>query len=124
MKYKTAFRLALRAIGVFLIAESMPQLVAFLGSVIQSVFASASSAIPPGFGWYLVGSAGGEVARLSIGFYLFFRGEWIVNRAIPSNRPYCHECGYELRGLPAEGACPECGTAFRLGAGSSSIEGV
>ncbi len=25
---------------------------------------------------------------------------------------YCRRCGYSLRGLPAEGNCPECGTAI------------
>lgn len=26
----------------------------------------------------------------------------------------CLECGYELKGLPAEHLCPECGRPFRL----------
>lgn len=26
----------------------------------------------------------------------------------------CRECGYDLRGLPTEGRCPECGTSVRL----------
>jgi hypothetical protein len=25
---------------------------------------------------------------------------------------FCGECGYRLQGLPSEGACPECGTAY------------
>jgi hypothetical protein len=25
-------------------------------------------------------------------------------------RPTCWNCGYDLRGLPVEGTCPECGT--------------
>jgi hypothetical protein len=26
----------------------------------------------------------------------------------------CRECGYDLRGLPTEGVCPECGTRIRV----------
>lgn len=28
--------------------------------------------------------------------------------------PRCIECGYDLRGLTAEGACPECGKQIGL----------
>jgi len=27
--------------------------------------------------------------------------------------PVCGECGYRLQGLPVEGTCPECGTAYQ-----------
>jgi rubrerythrin len=43
------------------------------------------------------------------GAYLFFGGKWVADKAIPSNRPYCHECGYELTGNVSD-RCPECGT--------------
>ncbi len=33
----------------------------------------------------------------------------IANLAIPGNRPYCDECGYDLTRAGAA-ACPECGT--------------
>jgi hypothetical protein len=49
----------------------------------------------------------------AVGLYLFFGGKWIVDKAIPSNRPYCHECGYELTAA-TQNRCPECGTPFRL----------
>jgi hypothetical protein len=45
----------------------------------------------------------------AIGLYLFFGGKWIANKAIPGNRPYCHECGYDLT-QNSSGICPECGT--------------
>ena len=53
-----------------------------------------------------------KMIQLCIGLYLFRGGDWIVNRVIPTNRPYCHECGYDLTGSGMAGECPECGTAF------------
>jgi len=29
----------------------------------------------------------------------------------PPESPKCRKCGYDLRGLAVDGACPECGTA-------------
>ena len=43
------------------------------------------------------------------GVYLFFGGRWIADKAIPGNRPYCYECGYDLSNYVGE-RCPECGT--------------
>lgn len=47
--------------------------------------------------------------KTAFGLYLLLDGRWFADRAIPSNRPYCGECGYELTGH-AQGRCPECGT--------------
>ncbi len=30
----------------------------------------------------------------------------------PRIEPHCDHCGFPLRGLPEEGVCPECGTAY------------
>ena len=110
MKYKTAFRLAVRAVGVLIVAQSLPSLVTML-VVLGLSFDDISMFVDAGR-WYLA-TAGGHVLAVVIGLYLFFRGNWIVDLAIPSNRPYCHECGYELTGLSPAGVCPECGTAYR-----------
>lgn len=121
MKYKTAFRLALRAIGILVLAQNLPWAAVGCGSV-------ALRRLLPGVGpssWFLFDLNYILIHTFGVvlGLYLFFGGRWIVNRAIPSNRPYCHECGYELTGLPTEGLCPECGTAFRR-PGANTTESV
>jgi hypothetical protein len=110
MKYKTAARLALKLLGAYLIASGIPALVN-MGIWLLSMRWSPSMSA----GWWYVGSFIGSVVQILIGLYLFFGGRWIVDYVIPSNRPYCHECAYELTGLPPEGVCPECGTPYRYG---------
>ena len=110
MKYKTAFRLAVRLVGVFLAAQWVPSFAAGLASVAQTLIFGGGLLMPDT--WILVTLIQSGLG-IAIALYLFFRGEWIVNLAVPSNRPYCHECGYELTGLPADGQCPECGTEYR-----------
>ena len=128
MRYKTAFRLGLKVIGVWIVASSLPGLVVWGLRV----------------GWLYAQGAGGlatPLTRLSfealnalhnglellLGLYLFFGAEWVVRLAIPSNRPYCPECGYDLSGLSRGQRCPECGTilpvALRDAARQAPIEG-
>ncbi|MCH7721708.1 MAG: hypothetical protein IH988_12095 [Planctomycetes bacterium] len=113
MKHKTWFRLVIKAIGVLLIGLSLPELATFFG-----LFNAMSTAKPfggTGFagrsGWmwmvYLAPYSG-SIVQLAIGVYLLFGGKWIVNLCIPSNRPYCPECGYDLSKTTSAN-CPECG---------------
>lgn len=111
MKYKTLFRLLLKFFGVWLIAHGIIEVVGDLLVFAQHVHRRS------GFGfifnnWWGLLAPAKIVVQIGIGMYLFFGGRWIVNLAIPSNRPYCHECGYELTRTDGN-ACPECGTAFR-----------
>jgi len=110
MRYKTLFRMALKFAGILLVVEA----------IATSVYIFPQLAT-----WYVAGvtSTGGlwdftfgqlllSLVKGFAGLYFFFGGKWIVNLAIPSNRPYCPECAYDLSGAASE-RCPECGTAFR-----------
>jgi hypothetical protein len=109
MKHKTWFRLVTRALGVLLVGLSLPgtvtTAVAFLTSLLEQVNPAYSNIQTFNFNWpYYVGAS----LQFLFGIYLFFGGNWIVNRCIPSNRPYCPDCGFDLS--KATGTqCPECG---------------
>ena len=46
-----------------------------------------------------------------LSLFLFFKPNIIVNLAIPSNKPYCPECGYNLSKNTGS-VCSECGIAL------------
>lgn len=108
MKYKTFFWLALRFLGILLALQAAPRLLAPLFEAMLLGARVWSTSWP-----YQVSGMMPYAIQFVIGLYLIVGGRWVVNWLIPSNRPYCPECGYELTGLPDEGHCPECGTFYR-----------
>ena len=107
MKHKTLFRLLLKVLGVYLVVDGVG---GFIEHAIWYIELPGSGA-PTDF-WMLLSQWAPAVLKAVIGTYLFFGGKWVVDLAIPSNRPYCHECGYDLTGA-AGNIRNECGTPFR-----------
>jgi hypothetical protein len=107
MKYKTLFRTGLKLLGLYF---SITGIAAIVSAVMQIVGVWYQHGNAPGLGYSFYYTAGGFL-QLGLGLYLFFDGKWIADKAIPGNRPYCHECGYDVS--HAEGrVCSECGTEF------------
>lgn len=117
MKHKTWFRLVLKAIGIFLLATGAVAVVDAVSSAVgMGLFSGSfgfggfrsSSELLQVVGYAMYSGLPGGIARLMIGAYLLFGGAKLVNLCIPSNRPYCPHCGYDLRAVSDE-LCPECG---------------
>src|SRR5687768_8992411 len=95
MKHKTLFRLLLKFLGVWLTCNGIVSLVGTLSSMVRATwFAPAGTTYSYAY-WLSLPSG---IVGCAMGMYLFFGGKWIVDMAIPSNRPYCHDCGYDLSG--------------------------
>jgi hypothetical protein len=50
------------------------------------------------------------ILALALPFMLL--GDLVRRAAQQRHDPFCIHCGYTLIGLPAEGRCPECGSAY------------
>ena len=117
MKHKTWFRLVIKVIGIFLIATGgaslLDSMFTALGeTLILRRFAASGFGLSASFEDVLsfMLSAGliEGIARIAIGAYLLLGGVKLINFCIPNNRPYCPDCGYDVREVGNE-KCPECG---------------
>lgn len=112
MKYKTLFRLLLKVLGVWLTANGIIALTGSMIQVVSFVLSDFFSSSQSGRLWWALFSPVTGLAQVGLGLYLFFGGRWIADKAIPGNRPYCHECGYDVT-CTESNCCPECGTEFK-----------
>lgn len=112
MKYKTLFRLLVRYLGLTLMLEGGISIIA--GSVYLLIV--LPEGISRGFSTmfaYPVAWLIGGIVSVGLGHHFLFSGEWLVNRIIPANHPYCPHCAYDVSGAQptnkATPTCPECG---------------
>ncbi|HRK32410.1 MAG TPA: hypothetical protein PLD59_15200 [Tepidisphaeraceae bacterium] len=111
MRYKTLFRLGLKLIGVAATITSGGGLLSSLWLVLSAYIGSSGMNFEYAWNAY-AGYIFLNTCGVLLGLYFFFGGKWVADLAIPSNRPYCHECGYDLTAATGH-ICNECGTAFR-----------
>lgn len=107
MKHKTWFRLVVKALGLYFFTYGMLSVLGTICMLLADwIFATSSY-------WHQFDTEIllNSVLQILAGAYLFFSAEWIVNLAIPSNRPYCPNCGYDLSKRVGD-HCPECGVAM------------
>ena len=113
VKYKTLFRVLQHLVGLLVFAQGVVSLAGYLRSLFYFFVTSGTGFTPP-FPtpwWTLIPIQG--LVGVALGLYLFFGGKWIADLAIPGNRPYCDECGYDLTDATGD-SCPECGTHRRM----------
>ena len=125
MKHKTWFRLVLKAIGILLLGISLPDLIdavlmfsdiAFNWSALVAGTGTRASLLTGHNMAAAIAQSLPGLAQAAFGSYLFFDGKWILNKAIPSNVPYCPDCGYDLS-KNSTGRCPECGVTLARAGG-------
>ena len=112
MKHKSWFRLVLKAIGIVLIGLGIPEILRHGTQYVRWYFMAAAGrgSVPPWMPtWFdalLVLLPG--LVQVALGLVVLLRTHWIADWIIPSNRPYCPECGYDLSMNDGE-HCTECG---------------
>ena len=118
MRYKTFTRLLIKLMGIYFLLGGVVSLVA---AVIYLVMMLGEYSSYGGLSMiaYPVSWGVSSLFSVGIGFFLLLASNWIVGLLIPSNRPYCPNCGYELTGSMRP-QCPECGVDVQgMGLGAS-----
>jgi hypothetical protein len=107
MKHKAWFRLVMKCAGLITMIIAAMMVVDKLEDVIFGLFQSNNN----WFSSYTLQSMIYYLVLLGIGYYLCFRGEWILSKAFPAGPKCCPACGYQVRGN-VSGVCSECGSVL------------
>ena len=104
------FKLIVRAIGIYLLAQAIPRLLdVFRWALDFWLYDQTGMFSTRGFVSQLV-LAGVDVG---IALYLLVRGKRLIDFCMRDLRDRCPRCGYPAAGV-AGSVCPECGTAFAI----------
>ena len=99
----------IKIVGIFFLVTGFGYLLAQLANMTAGLYSGGVGNLH-----YYAANLITPLLQFGVGAYLFLDGEWVINFVIPSNRPYCPECGYDLTGS-REPLCPECGTHVPAG---------
>lgn len=97
------FRLALRAIGILVLALALPNVITWVGwSLEAAIWWKQAEPMQPGYIVRAFAGAAATTAQTLLGLYLLIGGEWLVRF-----------CTSDLRASEVDGQgtvrCPECG---------------
>lgn len=118
MRMRTAVRVGIRLIGVWLAATTVTPLFSLVPVLLDMAFGGDRAGIRQ-FGLsFWVSAAIIPLATLAVAWILMFRSEWLARLLSPTPGEACTECGYpffpairDTSGSPpvAPKRCPECG---------------
>ncbi len=106
----TWFRLAIRGIGVLLIAWGLPSVVT---GVVQGVwyFFQGMGFGGPGMDWWWLFYTLGPMVQVGVGVYLVVGARNLIAYCCRGALGMCPACNYDIRNVPGA-TCPECGVAL------------
>lgn len=109
------FKLLVRAIGIMLLGFSIPTLAWYVFELFVSAMPTVTGRSSRSVGDHLLfnlPTLASFGAQAFMGWYLLFRGEWIIGKVLAEVNGRCAKCGYDIRAITT-GACPECNTPIR-----------
>ncbi len=110
MNPKSAARLGVQLIGLFVLVLTLAETARMLAGLAALGFPPVSS-MPQAWdlaAWFATNLALG----MALGLLLLFDAAWLIRRIAPDNRPRCPVCSCLLKGL-TESRCPECGCSIK-----------
>lgn len=115
MKYKTLFNTLCKLLGVYFVLVGCTGILQSLCYVTVYWFQmSQMGGAVWSIMWSSTASGIAHILETAAGLFIFCKSRTIADLAIPGNRPYCPEWGYDLTGN-VSGNCPECGLNPKTG---------
>lgn len=109
MNPRMVLRMAIKAAGLFILVQVLPQVVNEIVHIINWMFAMAHGAGSRSYDWiYRMQSIATMSVLIACGLYLLLGGKWLLNKCVPLGA-LCEICGHNNTGCAGD-RCPECGS--------------